>query len=77
MMTTRKILAIAFLLVAGSAQAQQSPTTQCTEPRPQMCPQVYNPVCGVAADASKKTYGNGCSACADKAVVGHTPGPCS
>lgn len=75
-MATRKILAVALLLLAGAASAQPAPT-QCTEPRPQMCPQIYQPVCGIAADATKKTFGNGCSACADKAISGHTPGPCS
>ena len=74
---TRKALTIALLIFAGTAQAQQSPPQQCTEPRPQMCPQIYNPVCGVTADGTKKTYGNGCTACADKSVTGHTPGACS
>jgi len=50
--------------------------TGCTEPRPQMCAQVYQPVCGTRRDGTRQTYGNACSACADANVVSHVPGPC-
>ncbi|MCW5772119.1 MAG: hypothetical protein KIT16_10825 [Rhodospirillaceae bacterium] len=48
----------------------------CTEPRPQMCTQDYKPVCATKADGTRRTYSNGCMACADKSVVSHVPGPC-
>ena len=75
-MIKRSVLAVALLL-AGSAGAQQPAPTQCTMPRPEVCPQNYDPVCGVTLDARSKTYGNACTACADKEVVRHTPGPCA
>jgi cytochrome c5 len=74
---TRKALTFALLLFASTAEAQQPSTTRCTEPRPQMCTQIYSPVCAAAADGTKKTYGNSCSACAEKIVVSHTPGTCT
>jgi hypothetical protein len=74
---TRKALTIFLLVAACTTEAQQPPTgIQCTEPRPQMCAQIYSPVCGVAADGTRKTFGNACEACGDKAVVRHTPGAC-
>lgn len=55
---------------------QASPTTQCTDPRPQICTMEYLPVCASLADGSQTTYASGCSACADAAVVSHVPGEC-
>ncbi len=48
----------------------------CTEPRPQVCTQDYQPVCAVLQDGSLKTYSNGCSACSDPAVTGYREGTC-
>jgi hypothetical protein len=75
------------LLLAGAAVpglAQQQPTpplarpgqVTCTEPRPQMCPAVYQPVCGTKRDGARQTYSNGCFACMDASVISHVPGPC-
>ena len=50
--------------------------TACTDPRPEMCTMDYNPVCGMHADGSRKTYSNGCSACTNAAVVGWSAGAC-
>lgn len=50
--------------------------TRCEDPRPELCTADYNPVCGLLADGTYKTYSNGCSACADAAVSGHRPGAC-
>jgi hypothetical protein len=47
----------------------------CTEPRPQMCTRDYRPVCGMSG-TEQKTYGNACSACADKAVISYREGSC-
>ncbi len=80
----RIILAL-LLLAATPALAQQTqpapprPPGQvtCTDPRPQMCPANYQPVCGTKRDGARQTYSNGCMACIDASVVSHVPGPCS
>ena len=51
-------------------------SNSCPDERPQICTMDYNPVCVTAADGSKQTYGNACSACGDSAVAGYTPGEC-
>ena len=48
----------------------------CSEPRPEMCMELYQPVCGFTKDGTSKTYGNSCHACANQAVVRYTPGEC-
>ncbi|MGD8415697.1 MAG: hypothetical protein PVH91_01425 [Pseudomonadales bacterium] len=48
----------------------------CSDPRPEICTQIYAPVCATHADGSSRTYGNDCSACADPAVTGWLPGAC-
>ena len=51
--------------------------TQCTEPRPEICTREYNPVCArLNTGNEEKTYGNGCSACADPAVIDYRQGAC-
>ena len=60
---------------------------ECKKPRPEMCTQQYQPVCAnrdtgmrcfkAPCPATKKaSYGNACSACADKKVYGYTAGAC-
>jgi hypothetical protein len=48
----------------------------CSEPRPEMCMELYQPVCGFTKDGTSKTYGNSCHACANHEVVRFTPGEC-
>ena len=48
----------------------------CEEPRPEMCTREYRPVCGVQENSLANTYGNACTACADKQVVYYIPGAC-
>jgi len=83
----RPRLALFALFIALPAYAEQprpAPPTPaasgqmtCTEPRPEVCTREYRPVCGTKRDGARQTYGNGCSACGDRNVVGHVPGPCS
>jgi cytochrome c5 len=72
----RKALAFVLTLAATTANAQAPRFTSCPEPRPQICPQVYNPVCGATVDGGRRTFGNSCAACAEKDVRGHSPGVC-
>lgn len=74
------IVAIGLSLTASFGAMAQTPPSPaavaCRDPRPQVCPQVYQPVCGRKRDGKTQTFGNGCSACADAEVVVHLPGPC-
>ena len=49
---------------------------QCLEPRPQICTQVYIPVCAIMTDGTKRTYPSGCAACSDPSVVRYRPNRC-
>ncbi len=75
-----------------SSQSQSPAPAQlqlCSEnQRPEMCAQVYQPVCGQLKSDSRetapekkregewKTYGNACTACADHQVIGYRQGTC-
>jgi len=56
----------------------------CPSPRPEMCTREYRPVCAsVAVDCVKapcqtqrRTFGNGCTACANDRVAGYWPQAC-
>jgi hypothetical protein len=71
---------LAVLALPASAEkpmpSHPGGATACADPRPQMCTQNYDPVCAAMKDGSRKTFANGCMACADKGAVSHTPGPC-
>lgn len=58
------------------AAKTQSVTTQCQDPRPELCMQVYQPVCGLGATGEWQTYSNDCTACSDVLVVGFKNGEC-
>ena len=77
----RILLALSLALAATPVAAEQAPPAApgqvtCTTPRPQMCTQVYQPVCATRRDGTRQTYSNGCMACTDANVVSHVPGPC-
>ena len=75
-------LLLAGASVPAAAEPQPAPPAAppgqvtCTMPRPQMCTQDYVPVCATQSDGTRRTYSNGCMACADASVVSHVPGPC-
>lgn len=73
-------LSVLGLLIAISACATQRdiPATavQCEEPRAPICTREYRPVCGVTETGELKTYGNGCSACAEQSVAYYLSGDC-
>ena len=67
-----------FVLTAicGAAFGQTASPSLCSEPRPQMCTQHFDPVCAQTADGTKKTASNGCIACTDKSTVSYIRGRC-
>lgn len=79
------LFALLFAAAAAPACAQQQPPAPpasaaqvaCTPPRPQVCTKEFRPVCATRNDGTRRTYGNGCEACADAAVTSHVPGPCN
>jgi hypothetical protein len=90
-----KLIFMTLLLtvLAGCSHAADEPprqallTTECTDPRPQMCTMDYRPVCaqrdtGIRCvttpcpSSEWKTYSNGCSACSDPNVSGYRGGSC-
>ena len=61
----------------SNATKQDHPQKQiCPEPRPELCTQQYEPVCGQFSSGVSKTYSNWCSACSDIAVESYVPGEC-
>ena len=65
-----------LILCLNGCAAESAPQEICTEPRPQICTQQYDPVCGLRDDGTRKTYSNGCTACTDTTVTGWNPGEC-
>lgn len=62
--------------------------TQCTTPRPDMCAEIYMPVCAVRdtgircvttpCDSTERVdYPNACSACSDPDVLSYSQGVCN
>jgi hypothetical protein len=84
----KKMALLIFVLLAMSGCAAKETTKSsetkpdnpnkqiCPEPRPEMCTQQYDPVCGQFSRGGNQTYSNGCSACSDKAVESYVPGEC-
>ena len=84
----KKIALSIFVLFAMSGCAVTEPTKSnemkpdnpkiqvCREPRPEMCTQQYDPVCGQFIRGGSRTYSNWCNACSDKAVESYVPGEC-
>jgi hypothetical protein len=77
------LIACGLSLAALGCLAQEAPPKLtvpdirfCTDPRPQMCPEVYMPVCGFTKDGVAHTYSNSCHACVRPEVVRYAPGAC-
>jgi hypothetical protein len=77
------ILGSFFLLQACSARVVVDETQEdkklgkvCPEPRPEVCAQQYDPVCGQLRAGDSKTYSNWCTACSDEKVESYVPGEC-
>lgn len=92
---------LSFFLVACQEKTQQEivdesisqpegssqPLINCPENRPDVCTQIYQPVCGLVdtgircittpcPSAEYQTFGNACTACSDSNVTGYVEGEC-
>jgi hypothetical protein len=67
-----------FLMLTGCLLPQpvSTMTTQCTQPRPQVCTMEYAPVCANLVAGGRKESSSACNACADDAVASYLSGPC-
>ncbi len=73
------VLLVTALLAgcANTADSKGEVETRCQSPRPEVCTQQYDPVCGLRASAGDwQTYSNGCVACTDTDVIGYRDGAC-
>jgi len=72
---------------AASAGSQKKTQQACDEPRPEVCAQVYDPVCAqrdtgircvtTPCDSTEaREYPNACDACRDPWVLSYVKGPC-
>ncbi|MCF7970545.1 MAG: hypothetical protein K9L22_05190 [Methylococcaceae bacterium] len=50
--------------------------TYCSEPRPEICMMIYQPVCVVDKEGRAKTYASDCTACSDPEVNAYLKGAC-
>ena len=71
---------------APPAQAKNEPV-MCTDPRPQACTQIYDPVCATrdtgircittpCPSSEQKTMSSSCNACSDAKVSSYVKGEC-
>ena len=71
----KPVIALAALLCAGAvAQAERS-TLLAQTSTPEVCTEVYQPVCGTDENGNRRTYSNACFARLAKAK-NVTPGEC-
>lgn len=87
------LLSVSLSSYANEMRAMRTPVVvvkadnliKCTEPRPEICYEVYAPVCAVrdagircvvapCPSTEQATYPNDCHACADPKVIGFAPG---
>lgn len=60
----------------GNGQNRPKKFSYCSEPRPRFCTREYRPVCGVGRKGYRRTFSNGCTACAEPKVKKHSLGAC-
>jgi hypothetical protein len=85
------VITFAFLISACASKPEKTTTkaeiTKCPEQRSQICTREYIPVCATrdtgvrcitapCPSSEEKTYGNGCTACADAKVIEYHTGAC-
>ena len=62
--------------VAPEKEVLDKKLTKCVTPKPQICTQDYNPVCGFETDGNHKTFSNACTACSNNEVISFDNGAC-
>jgi len=90
------VLSISALAGCGRSVAEETTVarqpelakyTECREPRPEICYEIYAPVCATrdtgircittpCPSTEQRVYSNDCTACADPKVIGYHPGKC-
>lgn len=93
MLLLGSVLLLATLAGCSRSDAGETATTmaafqQCREPRPEICYEIFAPVCATLQDPAIRcltapcpsnlhaTYANDCKACADPRVQGFASGQC-
>jgi hypothetical protein len=69
-------LALGACAAPGDPAPTGDPVTACTEPRPQVCTMIYDPVCATLIEGGRADYSSPCNACADDVVAAWEPGTC-
>ena len=83
----KKETAIDSQVASAEEMSLSTILTECTLPRPQVCAEIYMPVCAIRdtaircvttpCDSTEKIdYANACSACSDPEVLSYTDGRC-
>ena len=74
----RAWIVLATILFTGCMSPTKTTplTTQCTDPRPQVCTMEYAPVCAVLESGARAEASSACNACADDKITGYVLGPC-
>ena len=49
---------------------------ECSEPRPEICTQIYLPVCAVLKSGGSKTFASDCTACSAQEVIAYRKEAC-
>lgn len=62
--------------ISASANTGGNAYTECREPRPEICYEIYAPVCATKKTEEKVTFSNDCTACSDPNVRGFIAGQC-
>lgn len=80
MNSVKRIIGLALIscaLMACNATPDKTMVeNECSDPRPQVCTMIYQPVCGLDNTGGYKTYSSGCNACANHEVVGYNAQAC-
>ena len=82
-------LSVAFACAAPAPDAADEPSAAaeagapaessfvvCKDPRPKACTREMRPVCAHTMNGLLETRPNGCSACADRSILGYRDGAC-